>query len=273
MNLHTVFEKEGVKRCPVCGEVIEREIEMPLLDTNRSRQKVKVRCMCKCERQEKEAYENRMTADQIKRRIDRLREVSLLDRRLEGARFSSYQTDRENLKALDIAKKYVDRFGEMKKKGQGLLFYGPSGTGKSYTAACIVNELIDRLHPAIMTSFVKLLGDFGASGACRYDCEDIAFRFSQTDLLAIDDLGAERSTDYAVERVYDIIDSRYRSKLPIILTTNIDISQMKACQDIRYARIYDRIFEMCYPVRMGGMSRRKKEAALRYEETKNLLER
>ena len=72
--------------------------------------------------------------------------------------------------------------------------------------------------------------------------------------------------------VYDIIDSRSRSKKPIILTTNLEISQMKSCEDIRYNRIYDRIFAMCYPVKVEGMSQRKKEAATRFPEIRAILE-
>ena len=75
-----------------------------------------------------------------------------------------------------------------------------------------------------------------------------------------------------IQALYNIIDSRYRCGKPLILTTNLDLRQMKECQDIRYSRIYDRIFEMCYPVKAEGLSWRKKEAAGRYKETKELLE-
>ena len=97
-------------------------------------------------------------------------------------------------------------------------------------------------------------------------------KINNAKLLVIDDLGAERGTDYTLERVYDIIDSRYRSNKPIILTTNLTMEQMKDCEDIRYNRIYDRIFEMCYPVKVTGLSWRKREAASRYAETKRILE-
>ena len=59
---------------------------------------------------------------------------------------------------------------------------------------------------------------------------------------------------------------------PIILTTNLTMEQMKNCEDIRYNRIYDRIFEMCYPVKVSGLSWRKREAASRYAATKQILE-
>ena len=91
-------------------------------------------------------------------------------------------------------------------------------------------------------------------------------------LLIIDDLGAERSTDFALEKVYNVVDSRYRAKRPIILTTNLSMEEMKETLDIRYTRIFDRIFEMCYPMQFKGLSWRKGEAARRYNDTKSFLE-
>ena len=88
----------------------------------------------------------------------------------------------------------------------------------------------------------------------------------------IDDLGAERSTDTALEKVYNIVDSRYRAKRPVILTTNLGIDEMKETLDIRYSRIYDRIFEMCYPMQFKGQSWRKVEAAYRFDEMRKFLE-
>ena len=150
-----------------------------------------------------------------------------------------------------------------------MLFWGDAGTGKSYTAAAIANELMERLQPVIMTSFVKLLQDMhGFDG----DEGGYMIRLNRAKLLIIDDLGAERGTDYALEKVYDIIDSRYRSGKPAIFTTNLTMRQMKECADIRYNRIYDRIFEMCYPVKFDGLSWRKREAAERYAGVKKILE-
>ena len=97
-------------------------------------------------------------------------------------------------------------------------------------------------------------------------------RLNQAKLLIIDDLGAERSTEFALEKVYKFIDDRYTAKKPLILTSNLTLDDMKACEDIKYSRIYDRIFEMCYPVPVKGFSWRKKQANERYRETKQILE-
>lgn len=91
-------------------------------------------------------------------------------------------------------------------------------------------------------------------------------------LLIIDDLGAERNTDYALEKVYNVIDSRIRTDKPMILTTNLELSEMLQTTDIRYRRVYDRIFETCYPVEMPGKSFRQIEAAQRFNDMKELLQ-
>ena len=96
-------------------------------------------------------------------------------------------------------------------------------------------------------------------------------RLGYAKLVIFDDLGAERGTDYALEKVYNIVDSRYRKSLPMILTTNLTIEEMKSEVDMRYRRIYDRVFETCYPMQFTGPSWRMKEASRRYKDMEELL--
>jgi DNA replication protein DnaC len=91
-------------------------------------------------------------------------------------------------------------------------------------------------------------------------------------LLILDDLGAERGTDYALEIVYNIIDTRYRSGKPMIVTTNLTMNEMQEENNIRLRRIYDRIFEVCFPVEFRGKSLRMKKAAKRYDDMAKLME-
>ena len=260
---------KNITRCPVCGDAIEREIDIPLLDGSGDKKKMTVHCMCRCMRLEMDGYEKRMRFEDDQRRIEELRRLSLMDARLRKTCFASYRETDENRKAFIIAKNYVENFDVMFAKGQGLLFWGNVGTGKSYTAAAIANELLKRMQPVIMTSFVKLINDMGS-----FENDDSSYiaKLNRAKLLIVDDLGAERGTDFSLEKVYDIIDSRYRSGKPIILTTNLELSHMKSCDDTRYSRIYDRIFEMCYPVKVDGMSWRKRGAASIFAETKKILE-
>ena len=120
-----------------------------------------------------------------------------------------------------------------------------------------------------MTSFTKILEELGT-----FSNQDIAYieRLNKSELLIIDDLGTERKTDFALEKVYNLIDSRYRAAKPLILTTNLSIDEMMNCEDIRYQRVYDRIFEMCYPMKLDVESWRHKKAVERFEKMKRMME-
>lgn len=190
------------------------------------------------------------------------------DKKYREVTFDKYEVREENKKVFEMAKKYADRFQDMYKKNQGLLLYGPVGTGKSFTAACIGNYLLDNAKPVIMTSFVKILQDIWENDR---EAEYITI-LNSASLLIVDDLGTERETDYALEKVYNIIDSRVRANKPMIITSNLELNDMMECEDIRKKRIYDRILECCYPMYVGGKSFRMMKAAQRFDEMKDFLE-
>lgn len=260
----------------VCGKCHTRrqvEVNMPDLKAvpfdpkKKVRVKMPVSCRCRAERRYQE--EQMLQQDKDMRAMEALKRQSLMDERLRDVSFDSFRKTNDNAYNLKLCLRYANHFDEMLAKNQGLLFYGGVGTGKTFAAACIANHLLNRRILVIMTSFVKLLESM--QGFSEDDSALIA-RLNRAKLLIIDDLGAERSTDYALEKVYDIVDSRYRTKLPIILTTNLSMTELKESTDIRYTRIYDRIFEMCYPMQFKGQSWRKVEAARRFDAMKNFLE-
>ena len=88
----------------------------------------------------------------------------------------------------------------------------------------------------------------------------------------IDDFGMERGTEYGLEQVYNVIDSRYRSKKPLIVTTNIPLHDLQHPQDTAHARIYDRLLEMCSPIRFSGENFRKATAQDKLARLKNLMD-
>lgn len=229
-----------------------------------------VATICDCA---KEAEERRRKEEEYQRdmdKIQRLRLSSLMDSKFREATFSTFQQTKHNARNLQLCRRYAENFDEMMAKNQGLLFYGNVGTGKTFSAACIANYLLDRKVSTVMTSFIKIIGS--ASLTNREEAMNFTDRLNRAKLLIIDDLGAERGTDYALERVYDIIDSRYRARLPMILTTNVPIGEMMECADRRYSRIYDRIFEVCYPMEFKGTSWRKAEASRRFDDMEKFLE-
>lgn len=267
------YDSEGFLVCGKCHTRRQVEVNMPDLKAvpfdpkKKVRVKMPVSCRCRAERRYQE--EQMLQQDKDMRTMEALKRQSLMDERLRDVSFDSFRKTNDNAYNLKLCLRYANHFDDMLAKNQGLLFYGGVGTGKTFAAACIANHLLNQRIPVIMTSFVKLLESM--QGFSEDDSALIA-RLNRAKLLIIDDLGAERSTDYALEKVYDIVDSRYRAKLPIILTTNLSMTELKESTDIRYTRIYDRIFEMCYPMQFKGQSWRKVEAARRFDAMKNFLE-
>ena len=255
---------DGLLYCGQCNTRKEREI----IWFDGKPKKVPV--MCKCRAEEERVKKEQMQKEEEMRSIQRAKVSSMMDDTFRTACFANYQIRNGNERHLKVAKKYCIEFSKMYERNQGLLFWGTVGTGKSYTAACIANYLLEANTSVVMTSFVRILQEM--QGFDREREETFTNKLNSVKLLIIDDLGAERSTDYALEKVYGIIDNRYRAKKPLILTTNLTLRQMQEATDIRYARIYDRIFEMCYPMEFSGVSWRKREAAQRYEETRKILE-
>lgn len=253
--------EDGLVYCGKCGS--RKQLRVKFGDKTHV-----VRCVCKCESKELEEKKRQEEYEEQMRRINRLKEASMMDKKYREVTFDKYEVREENKKVFEMAKKYADRFQNMYKKNQGLLLYGPVGTGKSFTAACIGNYLLDNAKPVIMTSFVKILQDIWENDR---EAEYITI-LSSASLLIVDDLGTERETDYALEKVYNIIDSRVRANKPMIITSNLELNDMMECEDIRKKRIYDRILECCYPMYVGGKSFRMMKAAQRFDEMKDFLE-
>ena len=96
-------------------------------------------------------------------------------------------------------------------------------------------------------------------------------RLCRFPLLILDDFGMERGTEYGLEQVYNVIDSRYRSRKPLIVTTNLSLTELQNPQDTAHARIYDRVLEMCLPILFTGENFRKETAQAKLNGLKELL--
>ena len=113
-----------------------------------------------------------------------------------------------------------------------------------------------------MTNFALILNDLAASFENR---NEYISRLCRYPLLIIDDFGMERGTEYGLEQVFNVIDSRYRSGKPLIVTTNLTLD------DLPHSRIYDRLLSMCVPVRFTGENFRQETAQRKMESMKKLI--
>ena len=164
---------------------------------------------------------------------------------------------------------YVAHWVEMKEKSLGLLLWGDVGTGKSFFAGCIANALLDKGIPVLMTNFSRILNTL--TGMYSDDRNQFIDSFNKYSLLIIDDLGIERSSEFALEQVFNVIDSRYRSKKPLIVTTNLTLDELKHPKDLTRVRIYDRVLERCVPLKINNQNIRELNAAANMQEARKIL--
>ncbi len=218
--------------------------------------------MCECAVRADEEQRRQSAAEQSNIRAAQLRRLSMMEGVYRSCTFDTAEKNEDNARSIKICERYAEKFPQMLRENRGLLLFGSVGTGKTFAAACIANALMERGFSAVMTSLVALV-DGGSA--------DLMPQINDADLLVLDDLGAERSTDYGLERLYAAVDARYRSGKPVIYTTNLPLEVLKKPRDARYTRIYDRVLERCFPVEFRGVSRRKREARRGFEEMTKLL--
>lgn len=251
--------EDGLLYCGKCRTKKQGEYNMPW-------GKVRPYILCKCESEKRAAEEEEIKLAEQKRRIKELRRIGFPESKLQEWTFEN--DDNANSRITQAMKKYVDNFTEFRKSGQGLLLYGDVGTGKTYAAAEVANALIDKGHFVLMTNFARIANTVSGMFEGKQEYYD---SFNRFELLILDDLAAERKTEYMQEIVYNVIDSRYRAGLPMIITTNLTARELKNPQDITNKRIFDRVLERCLPIEVKGENRRHKKVAENFNELNSLL--
>ena len=168
-----------------------------------------------------------------------------LPKRFATKDFSNFKADRKERErdaVLAAAKAYATTFHGS--ESEGLLLRGITGCGKTHIAIAILKEVIARGYSGYYANFNDLLSrirdsynsESGASEAELLDAVDSA------QLLVLDDVGAESTTDWVRDRLYLIINRRYENALPTIITTNCDEAELEARVG---PRIVSRLHEMC----------------------------
>ena len=221
-------------------------------------------CLCKCESDKRDEQEMLDKQRQRTEEIRSMRYDGFPDSEMQGWRF---ENDDQVNSQINIAKRYANNFSEFFKKHKGLLLFGGVGTGKTFMSACIANALIDKGIPCLVTNFARISNTLMGV----YEKQTYIDSLNKYDLLVIDDLASERNTEYMNEVVMNVIDSRYRSGKPLIVTTNLTADELKNPRDISRKRIYSRLFEMCIPVEIKGYDRRKKKLIDEHDEFAQLL--
>ena len=260
-NTDDYYGKDGLLHCGKCHAPKEAFFAKGIVLMGKNKHPVE----CSCQRTEREQQEAL---------INQQKHIDLV-RRLKAEGFSdpamldwTFENDNGRSPQMCHAHCYVEQWQTMRAENLGLLLWGGVGTGKSFLAGCIANALMEQEVPVRMTNFARILNELNSSFSGRNDIVD---KFCRYPLLIIDDFGMERGTEYALEQIYSIVDSRYRSRKPLIVTTNLTLDEIRHPQDTAHARIYDRLLEMCVPISCIGVSFRKENAQEKLERLKSLI--
>ena len=223
-----------------------------------------IRCKCQQELYEQEETKRKLLEKQAE--IERMKASGLQDKALYD-----YTFDKDNgiNPEMAYAHKYAENWEDMKANSSGLLLWGNVGTGKSFFAGCIANALLEKGVPVLMTNFSRILNTL--TGMHFEDRNQFIDSLNRYSLLIIDDLGIERNSEFVLEQVFNVIDSRYRSKKPLIVTTNLTLTELNNAPDVAHRRIYDRILERCAPIRINNRNIRQDNASANLQEAKKIL--
>ena len=257
--------EDGLLYCGKCHTRKQTRIAVPFFGGKRI-----VCCVCDCQLAEQNARKEEQARREQMERVAALRKVGVGDEKYREMTFSADDGGGDRA-AFKVANDYVQNWEAMREKNVGLLFSGVPGTGKTFFAACIANALLDKGIPAMISTIPSLATAMSANFEAKKP--EILDQIKSVDLLVLDDVGTERNTSYMAERMFEIVDSRYRAGKPLVVTTNLGIAEIqnKTSIPLEYQRIFDRILELCQPVVVKGGSRRVGIAKSKAEFARELL--
>lgn len=250
--------EDGLLHCGICKEPIEAYFPEKVREIFC---KDRHPTLCACKKKRLEAEEQRQREQNHKYTVERLKTncfpyKAFVDSTFENSMFENKQ--------MTYCQNYVKHWEEMKQQNIGLLFWGDVGIGKTYLAACIANALMEQEVSVKMINFSYVLNTgFEEKNRLIDSLNDYG-------LLIIDDFGSERGTEYGLETIHSVLDARFNSKKPMIVTTNLSLKMLQNPEDEMHKKIYDRL-KHCIPVQFTGESIRKQEGKIKMEEFKRIL--
>jgi len=194
-------------------------------------------------------------------RVATLRERSGLSKRMKGYSLANFKIDASNAagRAWTKANDYVNNWRENQEAGKGLYFCGGVGTGKTHLAVAVMNEIIQTKRvPSLFVTVPELLDNIrGTYNDPGRNLDEWMDAVKNADLLVLDDLGSERPTEWVQERLFVIVNHRYREALPTIFTSNTGPKDLAVQLGERTA---SRMISMCEWISLEGEDYRETEA-------------
>ena len=190
-------------------------------------------------------------------------ELSGSNNEIEAAKMKDIDTtDKKRVKVIEWLVKFHKNYGT-KKNIKGLYLYGNFGSGKTFLIAALLNELSKKRINSAIVYFPDLIreikGDFDAYA-------DKMEYYQGVDLLLIDDIGAEKVTEWSRDEVLGtILQYRMNNHLPTFFTSNLSIEELEkhlsvdnsSDDAVKARRIIERVKQMSEVIELVSENRRK----------------
>ncbi|MDX6719004.1 MAG: replication protein DnaC [Solirubrobacteraceae bacterium] len=157
-------------------------------------------------------------------------------------------------------KRYVNRIDDQLDAGRGLWFQGSVGTGKTTLAMLVSQHAIQAGRSVAIYSLPRLLADIRKTvndDDRSRSYVDLIDRLAAVDLLHVDDVGAEKTSEWVLEQLYAIVNARYEDERSIVITTNLERDALAAQIN---ERTVSRLEEMCEILPLWGEDARQQRA-------------
>lgn len=268
------IDKNDFVECKYCKNKLYRKtIEWELYGVKRTIELDYERCNCN----DAQEYWNEYDLKKLKlleeekklelmqefsKKVEKIIKNSKMSKRNLSYKFDNFEPNNSNRKVFNNLKNYSEELlNGIEKKG--LILVGNNGGGKTHLACSIANKLIENGTPVIYGTLINLLAELRNS----YDTDnnisemEIIKLYENVDLLIIDDLGKEKPSEWGLEKLFTIINSRYEKNLPVIITTNYNqnslVERLSLNGEIETAKsIISRLYEMCYLVKIDDIDHR-----------------
>jgi DNA replication protein DnaC len=179
---------------------------------------------------------------------------AVIPRRYRDVAFDRPPVTEIDAQVVTATRRFADSIHPQLDGGRGLWFMGPVGTGKTTLAMLVSKAALKAGRSVAIYSLPRLLNEIRDTHRAERSHLDLLDRLIAVDLLHIDDVGAERTTDWVLEELYSIINGRYEDQRSVVITTNI-LDREALCEQIT-ERTVSRLTEMCDELPLLGHDRR-----------------
>ncbi|HTU87135.1 MAG TPA: ATP-binding protein [Solirubrobacteraceae bacterium] len=179
---------------------------------------------------------------------------AVIPRRYRDSAFDRYPATEIDPAVVAAARRFAGAIDERLDAGRGLWLMGPVGTGKTTLAMLVSKAALEAGRSVAIYSLPRLLNEIRDTHRAARSHVELLDRLAAVDLLHVDDVGAERTTDWVLEELYSIVNARYEDQRSMVITTNI-LDREELCEQIT-PRTVSRLTEMCDELPLLGHDRR-----------------